>query len=89
MWTIKFKDDCRKEFRKLDYTAQQRIIRYLHERVRPEPKRFGDALIGNMKGFWRYRVGDYRIIAKLYDDELIVLAVRIGKRSDVYKKPLP
>lgn len=88
MWTIKFKEDCRKEFTKLDYAVQQRIIRYLHERVRPEPKRFGDPLTGDMKGFWRYRVGDYRIIVKLYDSELVVLAVRIAKRAIVYKKPL-
>jgi mRNA interferase RelE/StbE len=88
MWTIKFKEDCQKEFNKLDYVVQQRIIRYLHERVKPEPKRIGEPLAGDMKGFWRYRVGDYRIIAKLYDGELMLLAVRVAKRADVYKKPL-
>lgn len=88
MWTIKLKEECRKEFNKLDHVIQQRILSYLHERVSPQPKRFGKALSGNLKGFWRYRVGDYRIIAKLYDHELVVLAVRIAKRSDVYKKPL-
>jgi len=49
------------------------------------PRLYGKPLKGNLKGFWRYRVGDYRIICYIKDKELIVLAVNIGTRGDVYK----
>jgi len=42
-------------------------------------------LSGNKKGFWRYRIGDFRVIVKIIDEQLIVLVVHAGKRGDVYR----
>lgn len=49
------------------------------------PRRFGKALTGNWKGFWRYRFGNYRLICDIEDDELVVVAVAIGHRKNIYK----
>jgi mRNA interferase RelE/StbE len=51
----------------------------------PDPKKIGKKLSGNLSKYWRYRVGDYRIICELIDQELIILAVRISHRKDVYE----
>jgi mRNA interferase RelE/StbE len=50
-----------------------------------DPRRFGHALTGDRKGLWRYRVGDYRIIAGIEDDRFVVLVVTIGHRREVYR----
>jgi mRNA interferase RelE/StbE len=50
-----------------------------------DPRAYGKALSGNLKGAWRYRVGDYRIIAEIGDEELVILVVAVGHRREVYK----
>jgi mRNA interferase RelE/StbE len=53
--------------------------------MRDDPRDLGTALTGDFKGCWRYRVGDYRIICSLEDQELIVLVLEIGHRREVYR----
>jgi mRNA interferase RelE/StbE len=62
-------------------------VRYLRERIAGEgdPRRFGHALTGDLKGLWRYRVGDYRIVASIEDERFVVLVVTIGHRREVYR----
>lgn len=50
-----------------------------------DPRSSGKALSANLKGAWRYRVGDYRIIAEIKDDEVLILEVAVGHRRDIYK----
>ena len=50
------------------------------------PRAFGKALVGNLKGYWRYRIGNYRLLAIIKDDELIIVAVEIEHRKSVYKR---
>jgi len=66
--------------------AQRLILRYLRTwlATAENPRRFGKALLGDLKGLWRYRVGDYRIVAKIEDDKFIVLVVTVGHRREVY-----
>ncbi|MDR3670447.1 MAG: type II toxin-antitoxin system RelE/ParE family toxin [Holophaga sp.] len=74
--------------RGLDRTAVQRILKFLHERVAPlvDPRCIGEALKGAELGeFWKYRVGDYRIICSIEDGELLILVVRIGNRREIYR----
>ena len=49
-----------------------------------DPRRFGKALKANLAGLWRYRVGDYRVLCELRDNELVVLVIAVGHRRDVY-----
>ena len=62
------------------------ILRYLRQRIATtqDPRRFGRALTGDLKGLWRYRVGDYRIVASIEDDRFVVLVVTVGHRREVY-----
>jgi mRNA interferase RelE/StbE len=65
-WRVEFDRDAARDLRKLSHDARRLILRYLRERIATaeNPRRFGHALTGDLKGLWRYRVGDFRIVAK-------------------------
>lgn len=78
-----------RELDKLDNQVTRRILKFLHERVAKldDPRSVGEALAGSRLGeLWKYRVGDYRIIASIEDDRLLILVVRIGHRREVYRR---
>lgn len=86
-WTIKFEEAALKELSKLDKQVARRIIAFLRERVSSldDPRSIGQALKGSRFGdFWKYRVGDYRIIASIQDGQVTILVLRIGNRREVY-----
>lgn len=85
-WKIEFDADVEKDLRKLGHTAQKKILTYLKEKIMPspDPRAFGKPLSGDLAGFWRYRVGDYRILASIEDGNFIVLVVHVGHRKNVY-----
>lgn len=85
-WIVKFDDRAAKELRKLDKQAQSRILDYLQDRIVPasDPRQSGKALRGTLSGLWRYRVDDYRIIARISDHDITILVLRIGHRKDIY-----
>ena len=73
------------QFKKLDSTTQQRIKSYTQDLQRLEnPHTKGKALVGEFSGFWRYRVGDWRIICEILDSELVIYAIDILHRSKAY-----
>jgi mRNA interferase RelE/StbE len=86
-WKIEITRTAENQLKGLDKTASKRITDYLRNRVamRDDPRDLGTALTGDFKGCWRYRVGDYRIICSLEDQELIVLVLEIGHRREVYR----
>ena len=72
----------------LDAQPRRRILKFLYERVGKldDPRSIGQALKGSELGeFWKYRVGDYRLICKIEDDRVVVLVLRIGHRRDIYR----
>jgi mRNA interferase RelE/StbE len=73
--------------KKLDRVGQQRVVRFLEERVAGgrNPRDFGKPLTGDKVGLWRYRVGDYRLICRIEDDRSTVLILRIAHRREVYR----
>jgi mRNA interferase RelE/StbE len=85
-WRVEFDRDAARDLRKLGATAQSEILAYLRRRIATtdNPRRFGRPLAGELKGLWRYRVSDYRIVAKIEDDLFIVLVVTVGHRREVY-----
>ena len=87
-WQIEFTEDADRDFAKLDRTIQRRIFRYLHERIAraDNPKDFGKALLHELAGLWRYRVGDYRVLCQIEDEKLTVLVVEIAHRSLAYDR---
>ena len=87
-WKIEFERAAQKELDKLDKPVANRILKFLHERVGKldDPRKIGERLQGRLSEFWKYRVGDYRIICSLETARVVVLVLRIGHRSRVYKR---
>ena len=88
-WTVEFDAAAVKELRKLDPAIARRIVAFLRERVATldDVRSIGEALRGDALGeFWKYRLGDYRIVARIVDRRLVVIVVRIGHRREVYRK---
>ena len=84
-WKVELADNARKQLARLDKTQAQRITKYLRRVMMLEdPRDAGKALTGNLRTYWRYRVGDYRVIFEIRDAELVIVAVEIGHRSEVY-----
>lgn len=87
-WKIEFDPAAEKELSRLDPQVVRRILKFLIERVATldDPRAIGEALKGSRLGeFWKYRVGDYRIISSIADKEVRILVVRIGNRRDIYR----
>ena len=87
-WRIEFETIADKELSKIDPQVRRRILRFLFDRVAflEDPRSIGDALVGAEFGeYWKYRVGDYRIIANIDDKEIIITMVKIGNRKEVYR----
>ena len=87
-WRIELAESVVKQLRKLDPAVARRLVTFLRERVAPldDPRSLGTALKGDEPGqFWRYRVGDYRIVAEIVDHEIRIPVVRIGRRREVYR----
>jgi mRNA interferase RelE/StbE len=88
VWLIEFLPSAEKQLSKFDPKVAKRILEFCRERlaVQIDPRVLGEALKGKLYGdYWRYRVGDYRIIASIQDKEISILIVSIGDRKRVYK----
>jgi mRNA interferase RelE/StbE len=87
-WQIDLTASAVKHLSKLDKSEARRITAFLRERIGTieNPRTLGKPLIGpQLSEFWRYRVGDYRIICDIQDDVLVVLVIEIGNRREIYR----
>jgi mRNA interferase RelE/StbE len=88
VWAIEFDEAAKKELAKLDRQVARRLLDFLTQRVisLKDPRSVGQALKGSKLGeFWKYRVGDFRIIANIQDQKMIILVLRVGSRRDIYR----
>ena len=88
-WTIEFTADADRQLRKLDRQVAIRILSFLTERLLnfDDPKSVGEPLHGpDLSRFWKYRVGDWRIITEIKNDVAVILVIKIGNRREVYRK---
>lgn len=87
-WRVEFLPEAERDLRKLDKPVRRRILLFLDERIvrGSDPRSIGEALTGPDLGrYWKYRVGDYRIVTRIDDRIVRVLIVRVGHRRDVYR----
>lgn len=86
-WKIDLSSNALRQLRKLDKPIANRILKFLRGRIEKldDPRKI-ERLQGPLGDFWKYRVGDYRVICSLQDDKLVVWVVRIGHRSEVYSR---
>ena len=86
MWKVDYEEKAAEELAKLGNPVAKRIKKYLDTRIatNEDPRRFGEPLADNLSGLWKYRIGDYRVIADIQDELVLVLIVRIGHRRKIY-----
>jgi mRNA interferase RelE/StbE len=87
-WQIEFDPDALKELKKLDRPIQTRLVAFLRDRLSQldDPRSIGEALSGARLGsYWKYRVGDWRIVCDIQDQRIVVRVLRIGNRREVYR----
>lgn len=87
-WRVEFAKGAQKDLAKLGAAGRERTLRFLADRIdgSTDPRMVGEALKGPVIGrYWKYRVGDYRLICDLQDTVLLVLVVRVGHRREVYR----
>jgi mRNA interferase RelE/StbE len=87
-WKIEVSASADKDLRKINPVARTRILTFLTDRLAPRdnPRQLGEALVGKKyEGLWKYRVGDYRILAEIRDQTVTILVVGVGNRREVYR----
>lgn len=87
-WAIEFDPDAVKDLKKLDKQVQRRLYGFLRDRLAPleDPRSLGEALVGAALGnYWKYRVGDWRIICDIQDRRIVVRVLRVGNRREIYR----
>lgn len=87
VWRLEYLRSAQKSVERLDPQVRERIRDYLRTRVATldNPRTIAKPLKGPLATYWRFRVGDYRIICDIQDGRLVVLVIAIGRRSDVYQ----
>ncbi len=85
-WQVKFSETATRQLKKLGKQTQRDILKYLKKRIETDddPKRYGDPLRRSLSGLWKYRVGDYRLICEVQQEEIVVLVLAVGHRRKVY-----
>ena len=86
-WTIEFVPEAAKELKKLGRPEAARIVRTLEQRVAvlENPRTIGAPLKGEHDGYWRWRIGNYRVIARIEDAQILILVVRVAHRREAYR----
>lgn len=87
MWRLQFSKKADRQLSKMDASVRRIIVAWLLKNIDrcENPRVHGKGLSADKSGIWRYRVGDYRILCDIQDDELVVLAIEIGHRKDMYR----
>ena len=86
IWQVKFSETAKRQLNKLGKRTQRDILKYLKKRVETDkdPQRYGDPLRRSLSGLWKYRVGDYRLICEIQQEEIVVLILAVGHRRKIY-----
>lgn len=85
-YAVEFESNAIRQLKKLDNSVKILIKKWMDKHLvgTQNPRLQGKALVGDKSGYWRYRVGDYRIIVRIEDSKLLIIAISIAHRSEVY-----
>ena len=86
-YKVRFTKKSKKQLKKLDKSQSLIIMGWIRKNLEDSelPRKFGKSLSSTLLGAWRYRIGDYRLIADINDQEIIILVLEVGHRKDIYK----
>lgn len=87
MFRVILSDQARKQLKKMDRHVSSLILGWIRKNLEgcDYPRSLGKALTADKAGAWRYRVGDYRIICEIHDNEVVILVLSVGHRREVYR----
>jgi len=86
-YKVEYTKTAVKQLKKMDKKIAAFILSFIEEKLINcnDPRAYGKSLQGSLKDKWRYRIGDYRILAKIEDEKVTIIIVEIGHRRDVYE----
>lgn len=86
-YRIEFTQEAVKTFKKMDRSVARLILAWVRKNLEgcEDPRAHGKGLTANRSGMWRYRIGDYRLLADIQDDKVLILILEVGHRRDIYK----
>jgi len=85
VYKVAYLDSVEEDLKKLDKSTVRKILSRIETYLACDPKELGKPLKGEFSGYWRYRWGDYRVIYKISEREILILVLRISNRKDVYR----
>jgi mRNA interferase RelE/StbE len=85
VYKVAYLDSVAEDLKKLDKSTVRKILNRIETYLACSPKELGKPLKGDFQGYWRYRWGDYRVIYKISEREILILVLRISNRKDVYR----
>ena len=83
-YKVVWKEEAIEDLTKIDRTMAQKIFDKVENYLTKNPTEYGKPLVGNLKGLWRYRFSDYRVIYQVQQSELLILVVEVGHRKEIY-----
>lgn len=86
MYKVCYLDSVEKDLKSLDKSSRKRILDKIENHLAKDPESLGKPLVGEFKGMWRYRIGDFRVIYKIAQKEILILVARIGHRKNIYEQ---
>ena len=86
-YEVRFTEHADRDLRRLDRPQRAQVMAWIGRNLVgcEDPRRSGRALAGDLAGLWRYRVGEYRIVAEIHDGELVIVVIEVGHRRNVYR----
>ena len=85
MWDIFFTKKAQKQINALDKTIQSKFKKVIAEKLKTNPALYLEPLLGDMAGYYKFRIGDYRLICEKEEQKLIIIVIEIGHRKEIYK----
>ena len=85
-YKVRFTDCAKKQLKKIDKHISSLIIGWIEKNLQDcdNPRQYGKCLTANKSGQWRYRIGDYRLICEIQDEEITILVLEVGHRKNIY-----
>ncbi len=87
MYRVEISENALKGFKKLDKKINEMIFSWIKKNLEgcENPRIHGKGLVADKKGIWRYRIGNYRLLCHIFDNQVLILVVEVGHRKDIYK----
>ena len=87
-YVVDYTKKADKQLQKMDVSVRERIYDWINEHLEgcENPYMYGKPLTASWKGYWSYRIGDYRIIAEIQDDKILILITEVGHRREIYRR---